>query len=104
MSAKKLSFGGSAVRDFQRSVMEVCDKIRTEAYVDQEAASKTFQVMISVNGNKIDLTFADYGRTLGGGNSEKALAVLRGARSGVDNIEVEKHPNGGNIITLSKSF
>ncbi|MHC4660413.1 MAG: STAS domain-containing protein [Planctomycetota bacterium] len=102
--AKKLSFGGAAVREFQRSVMEVCDKIRTEAYGQSDDNIETFQVMINVNQNKIGLTFTDHGKSLGGGNTDKALVVLRSARSGIDMLEVQPHPNGGNIITISKSF
>lgn len=102
--AKKLSFGGTAVRDFQRSVMEVCDKIRTEVYGDSADSPETFQVMISVQEKKIDLTFTDHGKSLGDGRPDKAAVVLRGARSGVDTLDVQPHPNGGNIITIAKSF
>jgi hypothetical protein len=102
--AKKLSFGGPAVREFQRSVMEVCDKIRTEAYGQSGSNVETFQVMINVNQNKIGLTFTDHGKSLGGGNTDKALVILRGARAGVDTLEVQPHPSGGNIITILKTF
>lgn len=101
--AEGLAFDAQTVASLQDAVGEVCESIAGSAYLGDRSCC--YHVMITQNDGQLVVQTADYGETLEttAEGPDGRTSRFPTAERVMDEFEIHPHPNGGNILRMSKT-
>ena len=94
--SQKSGFSATGIAEVQSAVKDTVEAIRRHAYGGNE--NNVYHVLLVSVDSELEMRFADYGTSMSADKGD----LFSAARRVMDRVDLQNHPNGGNVLTVSK--